>query len=277
MSDVAISVRDVARSLRAGRGMFATGKPIRAVAGVSFDVERGSTFGLVGESGSGKSTTARIVCALEAMDEGTVHVHPFEVGALRRPDIKPFRRLMQMVFQDPMASLNPYWKVGSLIEEGIRVHGLLPKRQRRDRAAELIERCGMPSSALDRHPHEFSGGQQQRISIARALAVDPQILVLDEPVSALDVSIQAQILALLKDLQQQANLTYLFIGHDLAVVERICDRIAVMQQGRIVEEGPTRDVLTSPQDPYTRRLIAATPVPDPTLRRRSDHRRDDQS
>jgi ABC-type oligopeptide transport system ATPase subunit len=277
VSDVAISVRELTRSFRTGRGMFATGKPVQAVAGISFDVARGSTFGLVGESGSGKSTTARIICALESMDEGEVHVHPFDVGALRRPEIKPFRRMMQMVFQDPMASLNPYWKVGSLIEEGIRVHGLLPKRHRRDRAVELLERCGMPSSALDRHPHEFSGGQQQRISIARALAVEPQILVLDEPVSALDVSIQAQILALLKDLQQQANLTYLFIGHDLAVVERICDRIAVMQSGHIVEEGPTRDVLTSPQNPYTQRLIAATPVPDPTLRRRNNHRREDQS
>ncbi|MFI6159093.1 MULTISPECIES: ATP-binding cassette domain-containing protein [Micromonospora] len=264
----AISVRDLSRSYRQGRGMFARGTPVPAVRGISFDIPTGSTFGLVGESGSGKSTTARIVCGLEPMDRGAVRVQGRDVGSLRRRDVKAFRRSMQMVFQDPMASLNPYWKVGTLVEEGIRVHDLVPRNRRRDRVVELLERCGLPASALDRHPHEFSGGQRQRISIARALAVEPAILVLDEPVSALDVSIQAQILTLLKHLQEESHLTYLFIGHDLAVVERFCDRVAVMRRGLIVEEGSTRDVIRNPQDPYTERLIEATPVPDPTLRRR---------
>lgn len=266
MTTPIIEVSDLHRTFRGGRGMYAKGPEIRAVDGVSFGVERGSTFGLVGESGSGKTTVARIICGLESIDTGSVLVDRFDLARLGRSDRKPFRRMTQLVFQDPLASLNPYWRVGSLVQEGMNVHHLHAKSDRRRRAVKLLESCGLPGDVLDRHPHEFSGGQRQRISIARALAVEPEILVLDEPVSALDVSIQAQILILLQDLQEEFGLTYLFIGHNLAVVESFCDRIAVMHQGKIVETGPTEQVIHHPTHPYTQRLIAATPIPDPSRR-----------
>lgn len=269
MTIPAISVVGLERAFQTGRGMFARGKSVPAVAGIDLDVMPGTTFGLIGESGSGKSTTARIICGLEKMDRGTVRVANFDVGRLRMQEKKSFRRTIQMVFQDPLASLNPYWKIGALVGEGIRVHNLLPKAERRDRIVDLLERCGLSGDVLNRYPHEFSGGQRQRISIARALAVEPSILVLDEPISSLDVSIQAQILTLLQELQQQSNLTYLFIGHDLAVMERLCERLAVMQKGLIVEEGLSNEVINNPQHPYTKALISATPIPDPRRRNRS--------
>ena len=268
MNEPIIEVNDLTRTFRTGRGMFARGPEVRAVSRVGFQVQAGSTFGLVGESGSGKTTVAKIVCGLDRIDAGTVRVARFDLGRLRQRELKAFRRMTQMVFQDPHSSLNPYWRVGSLVAEGIRVHDLYPSAERRDRVAFLLESCGLSADVMDRHPHEFSGGQRQRISIARALAVEPKVLVLDEPVSALDVSIQAQILTLLQGLQSQFGLTYLFIGHNLAVVEGICDRIAVMYRGEVVEEGPTEAVIHRPEHPYTVRLIAATPVPDPTKRKR---------
>jgi len=261
-----LQVRDLRKSFRAGRGLFGRGPSTVAVNGVSFEVRRGSTFGLVGESGSGKSTTARIVCRLLDADHGQVILDGQDLLRLRGRALLAARRRVQMVFQDPFASLNPRWKVGSLIAEGMRVHRLGSAADRRRRVAELLEQCGLPGDAADRYPHEFSGGQRQRIGIARALAVQPELLVLDEPVSALDVSIRAQILNLLRDLQDRLGLTYLFIAHDLAIVERFCDEIAVMRNGEIVERGQPRQLYRNPHHPYTRTLLDAIPIPDPRRR-----------
>lgn len=237
-----------------------------AVDGVSFSVRKGTTFGIVGESGSGKSTTAKMICGLEQIDSGSIIVDGFHVGRLDRAERLKFRKSLQLVFQDPYASLNPHWKVGELIGEGIRVHSLGTRQQRHQRVLELLDLCGLPADAADRYPFEFSGGQRQRICIARALAVEPKVLVLDEPVSALDVSIQAQILLLLQALQRELGLTYLFISHNLAVVEQLCDDVVVMKSGRIVEAGPTASVIHHPTHTYTRTLVASTPIPDPLRR-----------
>lgn len=272
MTESLIEVQNVHRTFRGGRGMYARGPEIRAVDGVSFTVDAGTTLGLVGESGSGKTTVARIVCGLETVTSGTVRIGRFRLDQMRRREYKDFRRFTQMVFQNPLASLNPYWKVGSLIQEGMNVHGLHPKHERRARVVDLLTSCGLPPDVVDRYPHEFSGGQRQRIYIARALAVQPQVVVLDEPVSALDVSIQAQIMLLLQNLQAEFGLTYIFIGHNIAVVESFCDHIAVMHNGRLVESGPSSTVIHEPVDPYTRQLIAATPVPDPTRRLLDDQK-----
>lgn len=267
-----IEVADLRLSFLSGHGFSRNRRTVKAVDGVTFSVTRGTTFGIVGESGSGKSSIARLLCRLERADSGRISVEGHDVPALKGSESLAFRRAMQMVFQDPYASLDPNWKVGTLVAEGMRVHDIVPRRQRRDRAAELLERCGLAGDIVDRFPHEFSGGQRQRICIARALAVEPRILILDEPVSALDVSIQAQILLLLQQLQRDMGLTYVFISHDLAVVEQMCDRVAVMKAGQFVEVGPIADVIQRPQHPYTQALIAATPVPDPRKRRRSSPR-----
>lgn len=266
-----IEVEDLRLSFLSGHGFARNRRVVKAVDGVSFSVPRGTTFGIVGESGSGKSSIARLLCRLERPDSGHIRVEGQDVTALGRTDTLAFRRALQMVFQDPYASLNPNWKIGSLIAEGMRVHDVVPRHQRRDRSAELLERCGLSGNIVDRHPHEFSGGQRQRICIARALAVEPRILILDEPVSALDVSIQAQILLLLQQLQRDMGLTYVFISHDLAVVDQMCDRVAVMKAGQFVEVGPIAEVIHRPQHPYTQTLIGATPIPDPDRRRRPSH------
>jgi ABC-type oligopeptide transport system ATPase subunit len=233
-----------------------------AVKAVSFEVATGSAFGLVGESGSGKSTTARIICRLIKPDSGTVMVDG--VSASRdRASTKRFCRNVQMVFQDPGSSLNPRWKIRRLIREGMDIHGIGAPDERDDRVVELLRACGLSSTAMERFPHQFSGGQRQRLAIAGALAVEPKVLVLDEPVSALDVSIQAQILQLLTQLRQQRNLTYLLIAHDLAVVDRFCDHIGVMCSGELLETGTPEQVYRSPQHQYTRQLIASHPIPDP--------------
>lgn len=263
---VIIETQNVVREFHSGNGLFSRGEKTVAADSVSISVNEGTTHGLVGESGSGKSTMSRIICGLDPMDSGTVRVADFNVGEVGRSQRLAFRRKIQMVFQDPLATLNPFWRVGSLIEEGIRVHKLLPASKRRDRVAELLEQCGLPTDVMDMFPHEFSGGQRQRICIARALAVEPDILVLDEPVASLDVSIQAQILSLLQNLQKAKNLTFLIVGHDLAVMERMCDRISVMQNGKIVEENESHEIVRNPQHVYTRALIRATPVPDPSRR-----------
>jgi len=261
-----IEVRHLCKSFRSGRGL-GKGSISRAVDDVSFTVERGTTFGLVGESGSGKSTTARIVVRLLDADSGNVLLDGQELLGLRGRELFRARRRVQMVFQDPFASLDPRWKVGSLVAEGIRIHKLRPRAEQPDRAAEILELCGLSADVARQYPHEFSGGQRQRIGIARALAVEPEVLVLDEPVSALDVSIQAQILNLLAELQERLSLTYVFISHDLAIVERFCDQIAVMSEGRIVERGSPQTLYNAPAHEYTRTLLSAVPVPDPRRRR----------
>jgi ABC-type oligopeptide transport system ATPase subunit len=224
-------------------------------------------MGLVGESGSGKTTVARMITRLVTPDSGQVLVGGQDILASRL-ESRRFARLVQIVFQDPTSSLNPRWKVGRLIGEGIAVHGLCPREEIRGRVLDLVGRCGLPADALERYPHEFSGGQRQRIAIARALAVEPSVIVLDEPVSALDVSVQAQILVLLEELQAAFGLTYLLIAHDLAVVERFCDHIAVMRGGQIVETGDPSEVHRHPKHPYTQALIEAHPIPDPHQRSR---------
>jgi ABC-type oligopeptide transport system ATPase subunit len=262
----ALEVRDLTKVYRASRGFFGRVKETLAVDGVSFTVPHGTSYGLVGESGSGKSSVARIVCRFIRADAGEVRIDGEDVLACRGRELKAFRRKVQLVFQDPFASLDPRWRVGRLIAEGMRIHGHVPPQRRQARVAELLEQVGLHAQDARRYPHEFSGGQRQRVGIARALAVEPELLVLDEPVSALDVSVQAQILSLLSDLKDELGLTYLFIAHDLAIVERFCDRLAVMRAGQIVEEGPSERLFAAPEHPYTRALLDAIPVPDPTGR-----------
>ncbi|HEU0246366.1 MAG TPA: ATP-binding cassette domain-containing protein [Gaiellaceae bacterium] len=247
---------------------------VRAVDDVSFEVREGETLGLVGESGSGKSTTGYCVLQLLKATSGSVRFQGEELTKLRREALRSTRREMQIVFQDPYASLNPRMTIGDIVGEPLLVHGLGTRQRRRRTVEELLEVVGFNPDFINRYPHEFSGGQRQRIGIARALALNPRLIVCDEPVSALDVSIQAQILNLLKDLQQEFFLSYLFIAHDLAVVKGMSDRIAVMNMGKIVEIGPADDVYTRPKDEYTKALLAAVPVPDPRrMRERKAERR----
>jgi oligopeptide transport system ATP-binding protein len=247
---------------------------VKAVDGVSFEIEHGETLGLVGESGSGKSTTAYAALQLLRPTSGSVRFEGRELTRLHGETLRRMRREMQIVFQDPYASLNPRLTVGRIVAEPLQTHGIGTRRSRRASVARLLELVGLDPSYTNRYPHEFSGGQRQRIGIARALALNPKLIVCDEPVSALDVSIQAQILNLLKDLQRDLGLTYLFIAHDLAVVRAMSDTIAVMHEGRIVEQGPAEEVYTRPQSDYTRALLAAVPVADPErMRRRKGERR----
>jgi oligopeptide transport system ATP-binding protein len=236
---------------------------VRAVDGVSFDIQPGETLGLVGESGSGKSTTGYCVLQLMKPTSGSVKFEGTELTELGREDLRQMRREMQIVFQDPYSSLDPRMTVGDIVGEPLIVHGIGSRRDRSLRIRDLLDVVGFNPTYTNRYPHEFSGGQRQRIGIARALALSPKLIVCDEPVSALDVSIQAQILNLLKDLQRDFGLTYLFIAHDLAVVRGMSDRIAVMNRGELVEIGPAEQVYTNPQDDYTKALLSAVPVPDP--------------
>jgi oligopeptide transport system ATP-binding protein len=236
---------------------------VRAVDGVSFSIMEGETLGLVGESGSGKSTTGYCILRLLEPTEGSVRFEGREVTELGREDLRRVRREMQIVFQDPYASLDPRMTVGDIVGEPLVVHGVGTRRDRGARVRELLDVVGFDPTFVNRYPHEFSGGQRQRIGIARALALNPKLIVCDEPVSALDVSIQAQILNLLKDLQDECGLTYLFIAHDLAVVRAMSDRIAVMNRGELVELGPAEEVYSTPREEYTKALLAAVPVPDP--------------
>jgi len=261
-----LSVRGLEKHFPLGGG-FLKGQreTVKAVDGVSFDLWRGETLGLVGESGCGKSTTGRSVLRLLEPTAGEVSFDGMDVRALDREGLRTFRRRAQFVFQDPFGSLNPRLSVGAMLEEVLEVHGL-GGPNRRDRAVQLLELVGLRPEHIDRYPHEFSGGQRQRLGVARALSVEPEFLVLDEPVSALDVSVQAQVVNLLEDLQEELGLTYLFIAHDLALVEHVSDRVAVMYLGRIVETAPSDDLYESPRHPYTQALLSAVPRPDPSGR-----------
>lgn len=241
---------------------------VHAVDGVSFDIARGETLGLVGESGSGKSTTGRVLLQLEKPTGGEIEFEGQRLTGLSKHALKPYRRQMQIIFQDPYASLNPRMTVGDFVEEPLIVHKLFAtKAERRQRVAELFTLVGLDPSFANRYPHEFSGGQRQRVSIARAIALNPSFIVCDEPITALDVSIQAQIINLFQDLQQQLGLTYLFIAHDLSMIRYLCHRVAVMLRGRIVEIGPTATIFANPQHAYTRALLSAIPVPNPDIER----------
>jgi oligopeptide transport system ATP-binding protein len=240
---------------------------VKAVDGVTFEIPEGHTLGLVGESGSGKSTTGFCILQLLRATSGSVRFMGKELTELKGEDLRRMRREMQIVFQDPYSSLDPRMTVGNIVSEPLEVHGIGTRKSRRDTVRRLLEVVGFNPNYTNRYPHEFSGGQRQRIGIARALALNPKMIVCDEPVSALDVSIQAQILNLLKDLQRDFGLTYLFISHDLAVVRTMSDEIAVMNQGQLVEVGPAEQVYSSPKDEYTKALFTAVPVPDPRRQR----------
>jgi len=243
------------------------GGHVFAVDGVSFNIESGETLGLVGESGCGKSTLGRAVMRLIEPTAGTIRLAGEDITALSRKALRPYRRQMQIVFQDPFSSLNPRMTVGEIVGEPLKVHGIARGRLREERVAALFHRVGLRPAQMRNYPHEFSGGQRQRVSIARALALEPRFIVADEPVSALDVSIQAQVINLLMDLQREQHLSYLFISHNLGVVEHISHRIAVMYLGRIVEYADKVALFTRPQHPYTEALLAAVPVPDPKVKR----------
>jgi oligopeptide transport system ATP-binding protein len=240
---------------------------IRAVDGISFDIAEGETLGLVGESGCGKSTTARAIINLVPPTSGSVQLQGNEIGRLSDSAMLPYRRVVQMVFQDPFASLNPRMTVGDIIGEPIKIHNLVPARDRKLEVLRLLDLVGLNPRFLNRYPHEFSGGQRQRIGIARALAVNPKLILCDEPVSALDVSIQAQVINLLMDLQQRLGLSYLFIAHDLGVVRHIANRVGVMYLGRLIEVAPASELYSNPTHPYTEALLSAVPVPDPVAER----------
>jgi oligopeptide transport system ATP-binding protein len=263
-----LRVTDVTKHyrLRAGGIPWRKGPVLQAVDGVSLDVYRGETLGIVGESGCGKSTLARLACRLIDPSGGEVVFNGVPLTGLDKRALRDMRRRVQMVFQDPFSSLNPRMTVFEVVEEPLVVHGLGSKAERERRVGELLERMGFSPAHWRRYPHEFSGGQRQRIVIARALAVNPELVICDEPVSALDVSVQAQIINLLKELQKEYGLTYLFITHDLSVVKYLCDRIAAMYLGRVVELGTNEDIVSAPAHPYTQALFAAIPVPDPGSR-----------
>jgi len=261
MSGTMLAVRGLKKYFGAGE------RPVRAVDDVSFTIEKGEVLGLVGESGSGKSTIGRSVLKLIEPTAGAVEFEGNDLASLSARQMRPYRRRLQIIFQDPYASLNPRRRVGDTLDEAMATHGLHPGPARRPRIAELLSLVGLAPEHAQRFPHEFSGGQRQRIGIARALAVEPQFIVADEPVSALDVSIQAQVINLLSELRERFSLTMLFISHDLDVVEYLCDRIVVLYLGKVMEVAPARELYRSPRHPYTQALLEASPRPDPEARR----------
>ncbi|MCC7423447.1 MAG: dipeptide ABC transporter ATP-binding protein [Planctomycetaceae bacterium] len=266
-ADVLLQVTGLKTHFPVRAGLFSRVREhVKAVDGVDFVVRRGKTLGLVGESGCGKTTVGRTILRLIPATDGQVIFDGVNVFTAGRSELRQLRRRMQIIFQDPVGSLNPRMTVGAIVGEGLAVHHIAHGKERDRRVAELLERCGLSASYLNRYPHEFSGGQRQRIGIARALALHPDLIVCDEPVSALDVSIQSQILNLLQDLQRDMGLSYLFIAHNLAVVEHFSDEVAVMYLGRIVEIAPADEIYQNPKHPYTQALLSAVPEPDPTRR-----------
>src|SRR5262245_51323575 len=269
---VILEVRDLVKHFTVGRGLLGSTRGIvRAVDGVSFDIHRGETLGLVGESGCGKTTTGRCILQLERPTSGQVIFEGRDLTTLDDTALRAVRRKIQVIFQDPYSSLNPRMTVGQIIGEPLAVHGIVSGAgARRDRVRDLLRRVGLLLQHAQRYPHELSGGQRQRVGVARALAMEPSVIVCDEPVSALDVSIQAQIINLLEDLQAEFGLTYLFIAHDLAVVRHISDRVAVMYLGKIAEIADRKSLYDEPLHPYTKALLAAVPIPDPELETRRE-------
>jgi len=258
-----VEVERLVKTYVRGAGPFRAGETVTAVDDVSFAIEEGETFGLVGESGSGKTTTGRCILRLIEPTSGAIRFRGEDVLKFPPVRMRRARRDMQIVFQDPFSSLNPRMRAGQTVEEPLIIHGIGSRAERRERVAELFRLVGLDPAMFDRRPQEFSGGQRQRIGLARALALEPSFVILDEPVSALDMSVQSQVVALLTDLQRKLKLTYLFIAHDLRLVETICSRVAVMYLGKIVEMGTTASLFAAPQHPYTKALLSAIPVPDP--------------
>jgi oligopeptide transport system ATP-binding protein len=265
MSANLLEVTDLVKHFPIKRGVLIDREvdQVRAVDGISFKVEQGKTLGLVGESGSGKSTACRAILNLVEPTSGSVKFEGEEIAGLSRRQMRPLRREMQMIFQDPYASLNPRKRVGQIVGDPLKRQGVASGAELRRQVEASLDRVGLSTEHYNRYPHEFSGGQRQRIGIARALALRPKLVICDEPVSALDVSIQAQIINLLDDLQDELGLTYVFVAHDIGVVRHIADRIAVMNHGKIVEEGTADQVCEQPRDAYTKKLLAAVPIPDP--------------
>jgi oligopeptide transport system ATP-binding protein len=261
---VLVQVEDVHKHFPIGAGLFG-GQVVRAVDGVSFEIRAGETLGLVGESGCGKSTLGRLLVQLLPVTAGHVRFQGVDLVALRAGELRSMRQHMQMVFQDPYASLNPRMNVGEIISEPLRNFGMTRPLDRRRRVAEVMRLCGLNPNLVNRYPHEFSGGQRQRVGIARALALNPAFIVADEPIAALDVSIQAQIVNLLDELQERLHLTYLFIAHDLSMVRHLSDRVAVMYLGKVVEIGDSETIYAHPLHPYTKALISSIPIPNPDL------------
>src|SRR5579859_7992275 len=269
-SDTLVDVRDLKMHFPLTQGIIlqrVVGH-VRAVDGISFSIERGKTLGLVGESGSGKTTIGRTIVRLYKPTSGQILFGDQDLATLQGEDLRQLRRRVQMVFQDPFASLNPRYTIGSLVAEPMHVYNVASRAEIRERTAELLKVVGLRSEYIDRYPHEFSGGQRQRIAVARALSINPEFVIADEPVSALDVSIRAQVLNLLQRLQEQFNLTYLFVSHDLSVVRHVADRIAVMYLGKIVELSDRDELYRAPKHPYTKALLSAIPIPDPQIEKR---------
>lgn len=262
-----LEVKNLRKSFRVSGSLGQSASKLVAVDDVSFNLQQGETLGLVGESGCGKSTTGKLIMQLQKADQGQVLFHGTELTELSAGRMRPYRRQLQMIFQDPFSSLNPRMTVGAILSEPLIIHKLARGKQIRERIIELLEKVGLTAEHENRYPHEFSGGQRQRVGIARALAVEPELIIADEPVSALDLSVQAQILNLLQEIQQQHNLSYLFIAHDLAVIEHVSDRVAVMYLGRIVELTGADQLYQNPRHPYTEALLNAVPIPDPEQQR----------